>query len=101
VLKLGITAGVRQDPTAIALMLTDAEGKEHQAELAEPEGRSVAGLKPASSHCQAVRRSRCQIHISKSTLWHASGQLEDFKPEPKKRYTLPAQFTGKGVILVE
>src|ERR1035437_379793 len=36
------------------------------------------------------------LHISKC-IWYASGQLEDFEPDPKKRYTLQAQFMGKGV----
>jgi hypothetical protein len=102
VLNLGIMLanGARQYPTAITLVLTDAEGKEHHAELAEPlgliSGRLDAFVVPLPSGASL----KLPLQISKC-IWYASGQLEDFELDPKKHYTLQAQFTGKGVSQTE
>jgi hypothetical protein len=98
VLNLGIMLanGARQYPTAITLVLTDAEGKEHHAELAEPAGVIGGRLDPFIVPLPSGASLKLPLHISKC-FWYASGQLEDFEPDPPKHYTLQAQFTGKGV----
>jgi hypothetical protein len=102
VLNLGIMLanGARQYPTAITLMLTDAEGKEHHAELAEPAGVIGGRLDPFIVPLPSGASLKLPVRISKC-LWYASGQLEDFRPDPTKRYRVQAQFTGKGVNQAE
>jgi hypothetical protein len=101
-LNLGIMLanGARQYPTAITLVLTDAEGKEHHAELAEPAGMIGGRLDRFIVPLPSGASLKLPVHISKC-LWYASGQLEDFRPDPTRRYTLQAQFTGKGVNQAE
>ncbi|MGD1082855.1 MAG: hypothetical protein ABR881_31455 [Candidatus Sulfotelmatobacter sp.] len=102
VLNLGIMLanGSRQYPAAITLVLTDAEGKGHRAELAEPPGVIGGRLDPFIVPLPSGASLKLPLHISKC-FWYASGQLEDFEPDPKKHYTLQAQFTGKGVSQAE
>jgi hypothetical protein len=102
VLNLGIMLanGARQYPTATTLVLTDAEGKEHHAELAEPAGVISGRLDPFIVPLPGGASLKLPLHISKC-LWDASGQLEDFEPDPNKHYTVQAQFTGKGVSQAE
>jgi hypothetical protein len=102
VLNLGIMLanGARQYPTAITLVLTDAEGKEHHAELAEPPGVIGGRLDPFIVPLPSGASLKLPLHISKC-FWYASGKLEDFEPDPQKHYTLQAQFTGKGVSQAE
>jgi hypothetical protein len=97
VLKLGVIVGAQQYPISITLVLTDAEGTEHHAELAEPEGVIGGRIEPFIVPPPSGASLKLPIHISKSTLWYAGGQLQDFGPDPKQRYTVQAQFTGKGV----
>jgi hypothetical protein len=40
------------------------------------------------------------LDISKYALY-VSGHIEDFRPDPTKRYTVQAQFTGEGVNQAE
>jgi hypothetical protein len=97
VLNLGIMLanGGRQYPTSIALVLTDAEGKEHHGKLDEPAGVAsrvdplVVPLPSDASLKLPVELSRC--------LWYASGQLENFAFDPKQPYTLRARLTGRRV----
>jgi hypothetical protein len=96
VLNLGIMEWTRQYATAINLALTDAKGKEHHAELAEPTGVIGGRILPFVVPLPSGASLKLPLHISKC-IWYASGQLEDFEPDPKKRYTLQAQFMGKGV----
>jgi hypothetical protein len=101
VLNLGIMLanGARQYPTAITLVLTDAEGRQHHAELAEP--AMVGGrLDPFIVPLPSGASLKLPLHISKYALY-ASGHMEDFRPDPNKRYTVQAQFTGKGVSQAE
>jgi hypothetical protein len=93
--------GARQYPTAMTLVLTDAESKEHHAELAEPAGviggrldLFIVPLPSGASLKLPVRISKC--------LWYASGQLEDFRPDPTKRYTVQAEanLDMKGIALM-
>jgi len=102
VLNLGIMLanGARQYPTAITLLSTDAEGKEHHAELDEPAGVIGGRLDPFIVPLPSGASLKLPVHISKC-LWHASGQLEDFGPDRTKRYTLQARFNGKGVNQAE
>jgi hypothetical protein len=80
-------------------VLSCAEGKEHHAAWAEPEGVIGGRIELFIVPLPSTASLKVPIHISKSTLGHAFGQREDFEPEPTKRYTLQAQFTGEGVIL--
>jgi hypothetical protein len=102
VLNLGIMLanGARQYSTAITLVLTDAEGKGHHAELAEPAGVTSGRLDPFIVPLPSGASLKLPVHISKC-LWYASGHIEDFEPDPKKHYTVQAQFTGKGVSQAE
>jgi|SRR5208337_4194345 len=102
VLNLGTMEanGARQHPTAITLVLTDAKGREHHAELAEPAGIASGWIGPFIVPLPSGASLKLPLHISKQ-IWYASGQLEDFEPNPKKHYTLQAQFTGKGVSQAE
>jgi len=102
VLNLGIMLanGARQYPTAITLLLTDAEGKEHHAESAEPLGIIGGRLDPFIVPLPSGASFKLPLHIYKC-VWYADGKLEDFEPDPQKHYTLQAQFTGKGVTQAE
>jgi hypothetical protein len=98
VLNLGIMLanGARQYPTAITLVLTDAEGRQHHAELAGPailNGRIDPFIVPFPSGASL----RLPLHISEWVLY-ASGHMEEISSlDPKKHYTVQAQFTGKSV----
>jgi hypothetical protein len=98
VLNLGIMLanGARQYPTSITLVLTDAEGREHHTELDEPAGVIGGRLDPFIVPLPSGASLKLPLHISKC-FWYASGQLEDFEPDPKKHYIVQAQFTGKAV----
>ncbi len=103
VLNLGTMEanGMRQYPTAITLLLKDAHGVEHHARLAEPVGliggRIDALIVPLPSGASFM----LPLDVFRSRPWYASGQVEDFKPDPTKQYTLQAQFTGRGVSQAE
>lgn len=98
VLNLGILLanGARQYPTAITLVLTDAAGREHHAEFAEPAGVIAGRLDPFIAPLPSGASLQLPLRISQCS-WYASGQLEDFAPDPNGRYIIQAQFTGKGV----
>jgi hypothetical protein len=98
VLNLGIMLanGERQYPTAVTVVLTDQKGKQHRAELAEPSGTIGGRIDPLIVPLPSGASLRLPVDIAKC-LWYAAGQLEGIKPDPKKRYILQAQFTGKGV----
>ena len=100
VLRLGEIVVARQYPTAITLALTDAKGKQHNAEVGEPTGVISGRILPFVVPLPRGASLKLPLRISKS-IWYASGQLEDFEPDPKKRYSLRAQFTGKGVSQAE
>src|SRR5271156_1253633 len=96
-LNLGIMLanGARQYLTAITLTFTDATGKEHHGVLFEPgvvAGRLDPFIVPLPNRASLM----LALDISKYALY-ASGHLEDFRPDPTKRYTVQAQFIGKGV----
>lgn len=101
ILDLGIMLanGARQYPTAITLTFRDEIGKEHHGVLTEPglvAGRLDPFIVPLPNHASL----KLALDISKYTLY-ASGQIEDSRPDPTKRYTLQAQLTGKGVNQTE
>jgi hypothetical protein len=99
VLNLGVMLanGARQYATAITLVLTDAEGKQHHAELAEPTGVIAGRLDPFIVPLPSGASLELLLRISEPRPWYASGDLEDFEPDRKKHYRVQAQFTGKGV----
>ena len=101
VLNLGIMLanGARQYPTAITLMVTDAEGRQYHGELAEP--AAVAGrLDPFIVPLPSGASLTLALNISEDAFY-TSGHIEDFRPDPNKHYTVQAQFTGKGVRRAE
>jgi hypothetical protein len=101
VLNLGIMRanGARQYPTAITLVLTDAEGRQHHVELTEPAlvgGRVDPFIVPLPTGASF----ELPLRLSKYAFY-PSGDLKDFRPDPKQRYTVQAQLTGKGVSRAE
>lgn len=82
------------------MLLTDAEGKEHHAQSAEPLGVIGGRLDPFIVSLPSGAALKLPLHISRC-FWYASGKLEDFEPDLQKHYTLQAQFTGKGVSPAE
>jgi hypothetical protein len=103
ILNLGtmVANGAQQYPTAISLVLKDANGKEHHAELAEPMGVIGGRLDPLIVPLPRSASLRLLLDISGTRPWYTLGQIEDFKPDLKKHYTLQAQFTGKGISEAE
>jgi len=103
VLNLGTMEanGMRQYPTAITLLLKDAHGVEHRARLAEPVGVIGGRIDTLIVPLPSGASFMLPLDVFGSRPWYASGQVEDFKPDPTKQYTLQAQFTGKGVSQAE
>jgi hypothetical protein len=103
VLNLGtmVGNGTWQYPTAITLLLRDANGKQHRAKLAEPVGVIGGRLDALIVPLPRGASLKLPLDVSWSRPWYASGRLEDFKPDLKKHCALQAQFIGKGVSQAE
>ena len=101
VLNLGIMLanGARQYPTAIRLTLTDAKGNVHQGVLAEP-GIVTGRLDPFIVPLPRGASLILLLDLTKYVLY-ISGQIEEFRPDPKTPYTVQAQFTGQGLTQAE
>ncbi len=95
ILQLGVVfaMGAKQYPTAIRLLLSDAQGKKHWANPAEPAGVIGGQFLPLIVSLPAGASVKLPVQLTKC-FWHTDGQLEDFEPSTKKRYLLKAQFTG-------
>jgi hypothetical protein len=101
ILNLGVMLanGARQHPTAVTLTFRDATGKQQHGVLAEP-GVVGGRLDPFIVPLPNRASLKLALDISKYALY-ASGHIEDLRPDPTKRYTIQAQFTGRGVNQAE
>jgi hypothetical protein len=98
VLNLGVILanGAHQYPTAITLELIDEKSRRLHAKLAEPTGVIGGRIDPLIVPLLSGAACNFPIHLS-NMVWHESGQIEAFEPDPKNHYALQARFTGRNV----
>lgn len=101
VLNLGLMLanGRSQYPTAIKLMFMDAAGTTHVPDLGPP---MIAGrVDPMVLPLPIGASVNFHFHASNHNVWVVSGQVENFKLDPRQNYTVQAEFTGKVVSQAE